>query len=146
VGANLYFPNQDVLVIDAGTCIKYDFVNKANAYLGGSISPGLQMRFKALHTLTEKLPLVQPVLNVDYLIGSSTEEAILSGVLNGCIAEIDGIIQQYKSNYKNLKVVLSGGDSIYFDKTLKNSIFASPNIVLEGLNAILDYNVDKQNI
>lgn len=137
-GAKLY-PNQNVLIIDAGSCITFDFINYKNEYLGGSISPGIEIRFKAMNSFTQNLPLIENK-KIDYLIGSTTEESILSGVLNGILNEIDGIISSYKGNYENLTIILSGGDYIYFDKRLKNNIFALPNIVLLGLNVILDFN------
>lgn len=137
-GAKLY-PNQNVLIIDAGSCITFDFINYKNEYLGGSISPGIEIRFKAMNSFTKNLPLIENK-KIDYLIGSTTEESILSGVLNGILNEIDGIISLYKGNYENLTIILSGGDYIYFDKRLKNNIFALPNIVLLGLNVILDFN------
>ncbi len=137
-GASLY-PNQNVLVIDAGSCITFDFVNRKNEYIGGSISPGIQIRFKAMNSFTQNLPLIE-YKKFDYLIGSTTEESILSGVLNGVLNEIDGIITSYKGNYENLTIILGGGDYICFDKRLKNNIFAIPNIVLLGLNVILDFN------
>ncbi len=139
VGAYSLFPEDNVLIIDAGTCIKYDFKSCLNEYLGGAISPGLKMRLKSLHDFTAKLPLCTPI-KINKLIGSTTEESILSGIINGTIAEIDGIIEQYKKHFKPLKIILSGGDANYFDKRLKNSIFAVSNIVLLGLNEILDYN------
>lgn len=143
VAAASLYPNKHVLVIDAGTCITYDFVNANKEYYGGSISPGINMRFKALHEYTSNLPYVE-ANKVDFLIGSTTEESILSGVYNGIINEIDGIIWSYKENYENLTVILSGGDYIYFDKRLKNNIFALPNIVMIGLNVILEFNDSKK--
>ncbi len=140
-GASAMFPGQNALVIDAGSCITFDFINAAGEYLGGSIHPGINMRFSAMHTFTGKLPLIsfspykQPAL-----VGTDTETSILSGAQNGVLQEVDGIIHEYKRTFKNLKVVVSGGDYKYFDKYLKNNIFASPNIVLEGLNRILDFN------
>ena len=100
------------------------------------------MRFKALNTFTDKLPLIGPEDNVE-LIGSSTSKSILSGVVNGVYSEIDGIIDRYKINFPGIKIILTGGDIIYFDKKLKNNIFANSNLVLKGLNMILDYNVGK---
>ena len=100
------------------------------------------MRFKALNTFTDKLPLVIPADKAE-LIGSSTSKSILSGVMNGVFTEMDGIIDRYKSNFPGIKVILTGGDIIYFDKKLKNNIFANSNFVLKGLNMILDYNVGK---
>ncbi len=143
VGATKYFPNNNILVIDAGTCITYDFINSDNEYLGGSISPGLEMRFQALHTFTARLPLIKPDENVDEVIGNSTEKSIVSGVQIGMVAEIEGIIKKYESHYRNLKILLTGGNSNFFVKKLKNPIFAAPDLVLEGLNEILDYNVQK---
>ncbi|HQH18430.1 MAG TPA: type III pantothenate kinase [Bacteroidales bacterium] len=139
IGAYYLFPQKTVLVIDAGTCITYDLINKKGEYYGGSISPGLKMRFNALHTFTQKLPLVS-LKNINTLIGTNTNESILTGVINGYIAEIDGIIEQYKNYTAELIVVLCGGDTHFLVNRLKNSIFANPEIVLIGLNEILDYN------
>jgi len=144
VAAHQLFPDKDVLVIDAGTCVKFDFINSMAEYLGGSISPGLQMRFRALHSFTEKLPFVE-LKPFDILIGKTTHESLLSGVINGTLAEIDGIINRYKENYPELQVVLSGGDAEYLVSKLKNRIFALSNIVLNGLKIILDYN-DNQKL
>ena len=139
VGANQLFPTNNTLVIDAGTCITYDFIDEKNNYLGGAISPGLQIRLNALHTFTEKLPLVT-IKNGSELIGKTTEMSILSGVINGATAEVDGIIDRYKEQFGNLKTVLTGGDANYFVKTLKNNIFANSKVLLNGLNTILNYN------
>ncbi len=139
VAANHLFPGENILVVDAGSCIKYDFIDATAVYHGGAISPGLNMRFKALHTFTGKLPLIS--LSDDYrLIGDDTRQSVLSGVLNGTIAELEGIIGQYCSKYAKVKVILSGGDSEYLVHKLKNRIFAVPNIVLFGLKIILDHN------
>jgi type III pantothenate kinase len=140
-GARQIFPSGNCLVIDAGTCITYDFVDRHGNYHGGSISPGLHMRFRAVHTMTAKLPLVPPKENVP-LIGNTTETCIQSGVINGLLAETDGIIQQYKEKFKDLRVILCGGDSGFFENQMKASIFASPELVLIGLNSILIYNVN----
>lgn len=139
VAANKMYPGENVLVIDAGSCIKYDFVDSSAVYHGGAISPGLNMRLKALHTFTGKLPLIE-LSNCDSLIGNNTQQSILSGVVNGAIAEINGIVEQYCKIYPDLRVVLSGGDSEYLVNKLKNKIFAVSNIVLHGLKIILDYN------
>lgn len=141
VGANHLFPGSNVLAIDCGTCITFDLITKSGEYLGGGISPGISMRFKALHNFTDKLPLMSNT-NFSELIGTTTEESILSGVLNGAVAELEGIIQKYKNKFPELNIVLSGGDFNYFDKRLKNNIFAVPNLVLLGLNKILDQNVE----
>lgn len=141
--SHLLFPDKNVLTIDAGTTITYDFVNENGEYLGGSISPGIQMRLKALHLFTGKLPLVDLSVSNIELVGSDTKSAILSGVLNGVVAEMDGIISAYMSRYPKLKIVLSGGDEKYFDKRLKNNIFALPNFVMKGLLEILNFNEEK---
>lgn len=142
VAATNMFPHENILCIDAGTCITYDFVNNQSEYLGGGISPGIQMRLKALHTFTGKLPLVSLKPEVE-LIGNTTESSILSGVLNGIKAELEGIIQRYLRENPGLKIILTGGDAIYFDKKVKSNIFAVPNLVLMGLKDILQYNVER---
>ena len=109
-------------------------------YLGGAISPGLRLRLKALNEFTGKLPLIEPEIEAN-LIGDSTKTAILSGVINSAVFEMDGFITECKRRFSMLKVLLTGGDSIFFDKKLKNSIFAVPDLVLKGLNEIIDFNV-----
>ena len=136
-----FFPGKNILIINSGTCITYDFINERNEYLGGAISPGLLMRFNALHTFTGKLPFVS-FRDVEILIGKNTEDAILAGVLTGAIAEIEGIAERYRQKYPDIHIVLSGGDYKYFDKRLKISIFALPNIVIHGLQQILVFNVN----
>lgn len=138
------FPEQNILVIDAGTAITTDIVTSNGDYLGGSISPGMKMRFKALNTFTGRLPLVKKQ-NIRFLTGTSTEDSISSGVINGIVAEIDGFINAYKDLYPSLVVVFGGGDSEFFAKRLKNSIFALPNPVLNGLHIILNYNIENKN-
>lgn len=142
VGANMLYPNKDVLVIDAGTCIKYNFINSKNEYLGGAISPGLKMRFKSLEHFTSKLPLIELDENFDELIGRNTQNSILSGVLNGSIAEIDGLINDYVIQFPEVICILTGGDTEFLAKRLKNSIFTHQNLVLKGLNDILNYNLE----
>ena len=136
------YPNFNTLIIDAGTCITYDIITSDNYYLGGSISPGLQMRFNALHNFTHKLPLVKMTDSVDNidLIGDSTTSSILSGVILGLHAEIEGIVNEYNNKFSQLKTVISGGDYKYFEKLLKSNIFATSNIVVSGLKSILDFN------
>jgi len=140
VGAMQLMPASDLLVIDTGTAITYDIVTTSGEYLGGSISPGLAMRYKALHAFTSRLPLLE-YYNDAQLIGSDTSSGIHSGVMNGAAAEMEGIIQQYRQLYPGLKIILTGGDQNYFDKRLKIKTFAAPNLVLEGLNLILDFNI-----
>ena len=141
-GGYLEFPNNPILIIDIGTCMTFDFVSDKADYLGGAISPGLQMRFKALHNFTGKLPLVA-VKEPKDLIGRNTNESILSGVINGMQHEIDGIIDAYKLRYPRVKTILTGGDSTFFDKKLKNSIFADADILLKGMHFILEHNTDE---
>ena len=143
VAANAMFPGSHVLALDAGTCVTFDFVDDGGNYHGGGISPGIQMRFKALHTFTQRLPLVKHQ-NFEALSGATTEESILSGVLNGIVEEFDGIIRAYQKKYDEMKVVVTGGDMKFFAKKLKSNIFATPNLVLRGLNEILKFNVKQQ--
>jgi len=132
-------PKGNTLVIDAGTCITYDLVNDRGEYLGGAISPGLFMRYNALHEYTGKLPLLTPA-NILDIIGNATETSIHSGVVNGITLEIDGVIGQYKSRFSHLTVILTGGDAQFLSERLKNTIFAHSNFLLEGLNQLLEYN------
>lgn len=141
VGANYLYPAADCLVIDAGTCITCDFVDKSKNFWGGSISPGLQMKFRAMHTFTQKLPLVEQTFLPVPLAGRTTAEAMQSGVLNGTVAELNGIIAAYAGQTSQLAVVLCGGDAAFFETSLKPPIFAVPELVLIGLNRILNYNV-----
>lgn len=136
------FPKQNVLVIDAGTCITYDFVNAQKVYSGGAISPGIQMRYDAMHKFTSKLPQLNVSEEVE-LLGSSTSKSMHSGVVNGVIGEIDYFVRKYKEKNSLLTVVLTGGDSIYLANKLKIDIFAHPNFLLGGLNKILIYNNHK---
>lgn len=131
------------MVVDMGTCITYDVVNANNKYLGGAISPGLNMRFKALNSFTGKLPLINYRETLIELTGDSTENAILSGVYNGIAHEIKGFINSYMKQYDDLKIVITGGDANLFDLEPKNRIFADKFLVLKGLNEILLYNEEK---
>ncbi|MDT0620038.1 type III pantothenate kinase [Croceitalea vernalis] len=132
-------PKGNTLVIDMGTCITYEMMNDYGEYLGGAISPGMNMRFKAMNDQTAQLPLlkVEPILD---FIGNSTEKSMQSGVVNGICQELDGVINQYKDRFKFLTVILTGGDAQFFAKRLKNSIFANSKFLLEGLNYLLEYN------
>ncbi len=142
VGAFDLYPNTNILIIDAGTAITYDFLNDKNQYLGGNISPGLKMRFKALNQFTGKLPLLEQK-EYNKLYGMNTEEAILGGVQNGIIYEVEKTIENFKKFYSNLKVIITGGDAEFFDRKLKNSFFVHFNLVALGLNRILEYNGEK---
>jgi len=137
------YPEKNVLKIDFGTCITYDFVNEKAEYLGGAIAPGMMMRFKSLHNYTAKLPLVDPMQYTSFeLTGTDTSTSILSGVVNGIKEEVAGIIKEYDSRFGNLTIVATGGDALLFVTLLKCEIFARPNLVLEGLNRILNYNLE----
>ena len=144
VGAWVENKNEDLLVIDFGTCIKYNFISAKAEFLGGGISPGLLMRFKSLNQFTDRLPIVDFEEDYEKLIGSSTRESILSGVIIGLVAEVDGIINKYKEQYPELKCVITGGDARFFEKRLKNSIFVDQFLVLKGLNEILNFNVKEK--
>lgn len=140
VAANALFPNDNVLSIQAGTCLVMDFVTKDAEYLGGSISPGLEMRFSALHHFTKRLPLVENQ-KINYFIGKTTEESIRSGVLNGLADEINGAITRYQQQFGEVKIILTGGNKNDLENSIKNTIFAAPNLVLIGLCKILIFNV-----
>ena len=133
------FPNENVLIVDVGSCITYDFKNNNNEYLGGGISPGISMRFKSLNTFTSNLPLID-FDSIYQLIGNNTKNSITSGVVNGTISEINGIIQQYREEFKNIRIILTGGDSNFLLKRIKNTIFADQNFLLIGLNKLLEDN------
>jgi type III pantothenate kinase len=139
-GATLRFPKQNRLVIDAGTCVTYDFIDENNNYLGGAISPGLRLRYEALHNYTAKLPLLT-LENPEHLIGKSTSESIHSGVVNGLIFEIDSFIADYKALYSNFIIILTGGDTEFLAKRLKNTIFANSNFLVESLNQTFQYKI-----
>ncbi|RHJ95334.1 type III pantothenate kinase [Parabacteroides bouchesdurhonensis] len=141
VGANYLRPGKDILIIDAGTAITYELIEASGIYLGGNISPGMTTRFKALNTFTKKLPLVSETDNIP-LLGTTTKTAIQAGVVNGIVYEMDGYIDRLRVKYPELLVFLTGGHSFYFERRLKNSIFADINLVLTGLNRILEYNVE----
>tara|TARA_R110000868_G_scaffold385472_3_gene653399 strand:- start:2679 stop:3413 length:735 start_codon:yes stop_codon:yes gene_type:complete len=138
IGASVQFSNQNLLVIDCGTCITYDFLTAKNEYMGGAISPGVQMRLNALNNYTNQLPLLHwDTITKPETIGNTTITSMLSGVINGLIEEINGFISSYQKQFFDLKIVLTGGDANFFEKELKNGIFADPNLVLKGLNEIL---------
>jgi type III pantothenate kinase len=148
-GAVLSFPEQNRLVIDAGTCITYDFINSKNQYLGGAIAPGIRLRYAALNNYTANLPLLTLA---DYqkheisddcsgFIGNSTEQSIHIGVLNGVVHEIDGFIEQYRKEYSNFIIILTGGDTDFLAKRLKNTIFANSNFLLESLNQTFQHKI-----
>ena len=141
-GAVQLFPRLPVLAIDAGTCVNYEFTDADGNYYGGAISPGLRMRFESVHHFTARLPRVEPKENPP-LIGMSTEECIQSGIGIGLIEEINGVIGRYLAKYPDLRVVLCGGDVAFFENYVKPPIFVAPDLVLQGLNGILQHNVKK---
>lgn len=139
-GAVLQFPNQNRLIIDAGTCVTYDFVDQNDVYYGGAISPGFRLRYQAMHSYTAKLPLLM-LEDVEVLIGDSTINAMHSGVINGLIFEIDGYIDALKSNHENFIIILTGGDANFLAKRLKNTIFANSNFLVESLSKLYQYQI-----
>lgn len=139
-GAVLQYPGVNRLVIDAGTCITYDFTDSDDNYLGGAISPGLQLRYNAMHNFTAKLPLLYPEMPSHY-IGNSTANAMHSGVVNGVLHELEGFVKQYNEQYQELTIILTGGDAEFLAKRLKNTIFANSNFLLESLNLLYLYTI-----
>lgn len=134
------FKNKNVLIIDAGTCITYDFVSAKAEYFGGGISPGLNLRYKSLNNYTAKLPLLKPE-QPKSLVGDSTKASMHSGIVFGILNEIEGTILRYEKEYENLTIILTGGDSKFLSKQLKSTIFVNSNFLLEGLNYILEFNL-----
>ena len=134
-----FYPGKNNLVVGLGTCITYNFINKYNQFLGGSISPGLEMRFRAMHEQTALLPLIEKDWNFP-LVGYDTKTNLLSGVIMGMAKEIEGIVEEYEKKYSNFNVVLTGGDCTYFERLLKKKIFADPNLLYKGLYAISETN------
>jgi len=143
MGAFTVCPDKHVLTIDAGTCIKYNFVNEQNEYLGGAISPGINMRLKAMNAFTSALPLVELDKNYEQLIGTSTSESLLSGALIAAASEIDGMIERYQEKFPYLIVFITGGDADYLCKQVKSRFFANPDLIMIGLNSILNFNDKK---
>jgi type III pantothenate kinase len=143
VGARVLFPDLNCVVIDMGTCITYDLVGLDDNFYGGIIAPGVRMRFKAMNTFTKRLPLLEPE-PIPELIGKSTKHAMQSGVMNGILAEINGFVDEYGKVLTNINVILCGGDATYFANRIKNPNFVIPELVLIGLNRILEYNVKNQ--
>jgi len=139
VGGAMKIKNQNVLVVDLGTCNKMDYVDSKGHYLGGLISPGYLMRFEALHQFTDKLPLL-PAQKATKLTGDSSKSSIISGVYNGYIAEINGLMDSFTDVYQDFNIILTGGDAIFFDKALKNIKFVDQFLTLFGLNEILKHN------
>ncbi len=145
MGANELYPGEASLVIDAGTCITYDAIDANGNYYGGSISPGLKMRGRAMHEFTAKLPLVE-LAEIPYDIGFDTTSSMLTGVILGACYEIEGFINQYLIKYKTLNVILTGGNAALIASYIHHPVKIDKKISLWGLNKILNYNVDKQNL
>lgn len=139
VGGAYLYPDQHILCIDAGTCITYDFLNKKGEYLGGGISPGMMMRFRAMHHFTAKLPLLDKQ-RLEGIVGYNTETSMQVGGQLGTLLEIEGFIRKYKEKFGQVTTLITGGDAEYFATQLESKIFAHPNLVLIGLNKILEYN------
>ena len=137
--ATILFPNSNNLVIDAGTCITIDFIDNNNHFIGGSISPGVKMRYDSLNHYTANLPLLKNENNFNYP-GDSTNASIHAGIIGGVSNEINGFIKQINSRNDKVNVILTGGDAKILSKTLKITIFANQNFILEGLNSILNLN------
>ncbi len=140
VGAYTIFPSNDVLFVDMGSAVTIDFIDKEGNYRGGNISPGMNMRYKALNSFTNQLPLVKRK-NKEITLGKTTEEAIQAGVENGLKFEIESYIESFTQKYPGLKTIITGGDANFFDNKLKYTIFAEPNLTLKGLNKILKHNI-----
>lgn len=143
-GAVLQFPKQNRLVIDAGTCVTYDFTDNADTYLGGAISPGIRLRYEAMHNFTAKLPLLYTEMPQDY-VGQTTKNAMHSGVVNGLLYEIEGFINAYAEQYGEMVIILTGGDAEFLAKRLKSTIFANSNFLLESLNNLYLYTIQIKN-
>lgn len=141
VGSTVLFPKQNNLVFDIGTCLTHGIIDSDQKYYGGSISPGVEMRFKSLAHFTQKLPLLEVPKSLVEITGKSTAESIYSGILNGMQFEIEGFIAAYQNKYPALNVLLTGGSAPLFEKRLKEYIFVVPELNLIGLNRILNYNV-----
>ena len=138
------FKNSDLLVIDAGTCITYDFIDKNGSHLGGTISPGIKMRLKAVNAFTDKLPLLSEMPDSVEPIAKNTNSAIGQGALVGVLYETEGYISYVKSLFPKVKILVTGGDAWIFVKFIKIEIFAEPNLVLMGLNEILKNYVEEK--
>ncbi len=145
IGANFMFPNQNLIVIDAGTAITYEFVNSKNQYLGGYITPGIQTRLNSLNHYTSKLPLLNPEI-IKNKIGKSTKSSILGGLQKSISGEFKEVISMFNVETEKIKLILTGGNSDYFDKILKNYKFVPLEITLIGLNRLLNYNLADRSL
>ena len=143
VAAAKFYAKSDVLIIDFGTCIKYDLVNADGIFCGGAIAPGVTMRFESMHRMTGKLPLISDweSSNVSWP-GKSTRESMIAGVMLGIEGEMAQYIERAANDYDSLMIISTGGDFSFFEKAYKNIIFAHPYLTLEGLHEILKFNID----
>ena len=141
VGANVIYPQSNVMIVDFGTAITIDVVNEQGEFVGGNISPGVVTRFRSLHEFTDRLPLRELTEDVS-LLAATSHGAIESGVINGIVYEMEGYVERLSERYDRLKIIFTGGDGIFFAKRLKNTIFATYDLVVYGLNRILEYNAD----
>lgn len=141
VGAHVLYPNENCLVIDAGTCITYDILQKDGVFLGGNIAPGINLRLKAMHTFTASLPEVESG-KITQSIGKSTETAMRIGGQMGAVMEMKAFIDSFEEEFGQIRVILTGGDANFFAKKMKREIFVNHNLVLLGLNKILNYNAE----
>lgn len=141
IAANFVYPNEAVLVIDAGSCITFDFIDHHACYWGGSITPGIKMRFKAMHHFTGRLPLIALPENTPNLTENTTMTAMQSGIYWGILAEVEGIIGAYQKDFPHLQIMLTGGDMDFLKQHLSPDVQAAPYLVLQGLHRILQYNI-----
>ena len=140
IGANFLFPKQNCLVIDSGTCITYNFLSKTETFIGGNIAPGLTMRFRAMNHFTAKLPLVERNIAISTLLGNTTETAMRAGAQIGLLSEVEGFVKRLENQEGKIKVILTGGDGQFlFDNLSLKEKYLEPNLVLQGLNQILNY-------
>ncbi len=133
-------PNQHSLVIDIGTCIKFDHISEKGIFEGGSISPGMMLRYRSLHEFTGNLPYINALDQIPPIMGDTTESSIHAGVMNGIIDEISGFIERYRKKYQSIQIFVTGGDHEFFAPILKSPIFVAPDLTARGLNEILDIN------
>ena len=141
-GARKLYPEENLLVVDAGTCITYDFIDKDNNYHGGNILPGLNMRLKAMHHFTDKLPMLELNHPVDFL-GRDTSSAMMTGVVDAANFELEGFRKAYEEQFGLLRLLVTGGDTEYFETKIKSRIFVHPDLMMIGLNEILEYNLNQ---
>ena len=142
VGAGKMFPGKNVLFFDMGTCITMNFIDSSGSFIGGNISPGIRMRLKAMHTFTDRLPMV-PLEIPDEVIGKDTVKAMQNGGIKGAFREMESFIDEIRTDFGEIVIILTGGDANLFESYTKNKIFVAPYLVLQGLNEILKYNVNK---